>query len=357
MNRSRVAQRFVIGAYASKRLKPGKRAVVEATLDEPGAYPYRCAPRRGAVRRGTFNVQHAVLIETDMAADDVMAILYLLMRPDVNVRAIAVDGTGEVHCPTGATNALSLIALAGKPSIPVGCGRSLPLQGRHAFPAPWRQRVDGFFGLPLPATPAGSPAGSAEEVLRAAIEAAPGRVEVLTLGPPTEIAAALSSSPTVGSRLRSITMMGGAVDVPGNLAAGGIANPYAEWNVYVDPHAVNVVFRSGVPVTLVPLDATRFVPMNMAVAGRLGQSATAAFVRRLIEWILPTGSYDFWDPLAATVLVDPAVASYAQKRLVVIEDEGAESGRMIERQSGPPVRTAISVDRSRFENTFVETLR
>ena len=152
-------------------------------------------------------------------------------------------------------------------------------------------------------------------------------------------------------------MMGGAVDVPGNLAAGGIANPYAEWNVYVDPHAVNVVFRSGVPVTLVPLDATRFVPMNMAVAGRLGQSATAAFVRRLIEWILPTGSYDFWDPLAATVLVDPAVASYAQKRLVVIEDEGAESGRMIERQSGPPVRTAISVDRSMFENTFVETLR
>lgn len=52
-----------------------------------------------------------------------MAILYLLSRPDVEIRAIAVDGDGEAHCPTGATNALSLVALVRKPRIPVGCGR------------------------------------------------------------------------------------------------------------------------------------------------------------------------------------------------------------------------------------------
>ena len=67
-----------------------------------------------------------VVVDTDMAADDWMAILYLLQQSDVDVKAITVAGTGEAHCAPGVQNALDLAVLAGRPEIPVACGRETP---------------------------------------------------------------------------------------------------------------------------------------------------------------------------------------------------------------------------------------
>src|SRR6188474_693963 len=91
-----------------------------------------------------------IIIDTDMAADDWRAILYLLQRIDVEVRAITVTGTGEAHCKPGVQNALNLLALADNPDIPVACGRETPLQGDHAFPDALRASDDRMAGLTLP---------------------------------------------------------------------------------------------------------------------------------------------------------------------------------------------------------------
>ena len=304
-------------------------------------------------------VPRNVIVETDMDASDAMALLYLLRRADVEVTAIVVDGDGEARCPRGATNALSLAALAGKPDIPVGCGRPQPLQGAHVFPKAWRDAADNLWGLPRPARPARAPAGSGEQVFRAALQSAAGRVDVLTLGPPTELAAVLlRGGAAVSAKIRSVTMMGGAVGVPGNITwPPTITNPYAEWNFYVDPTAANVVFRSGLPITLVPLDATNDVPLNAAVAARLGRSPSAAFVRRLIKLFPPAFELYFWDQLAAAVLVEPTIGRYANKRLTVIEREGPESGRTVQAADGARVRVTIAADRARFERSFTSTLR
>jgi len=300
-----------------------------------------------------------VIVETDMDASDAMALLYLLRRADVEVTAIVVDGDGEARCPIGATNALSLAALAGTPDIPVGCGRPRPLKGAYAFPKAWRNAADNLYGLPRPARPARPPAGSGERVLRAALQSAPGRVDVLTLGPPTELAAVLLRGGTaLRAKIRSVTMMGGAVGVPGNITwPPTIENPHAEWNFYVDPRAANVVFRSGLPITLVPLDATNDVPLNAAVAARLGRSPSAAFVRRLIGVYPPSFEFYFWDQLAAAVLVEPAIGRYANRRLAVIESVGPESGRTVRAADGARVRVTMSADRARFESSFTSTLR
>jgi pyrimidine-specific ribonucleoside hydrolase len=74
------------------------------------------------------------IIDTDMAGDDWMAILFLLQRPDVNVIAITVTGTGEAHCGPGIRHALDLVLLAGRPKVPVTCGHEMPVIGNHAFP-------------------------------------------------------------------------------------------------------------------------------------------------------------------------------------------------------------------------------
>jgi inosine-uridine nucleoside N-ribohydrolase len=298
-----------------------------------------------------------VIVETDMDASDAMALLYLLRRADVEVTAIVVDGDGEARCPIGATNALSLAALAGKPDIPVGCGRPRPLKGAHAFPKGWRDFTDNLWGLPRPARPARPPAGSGERVFRAALRSASGGVDVLTLGPPTELAAVLlHGGAALSAKIRSVTMMGGAVGVPGNITwPSTIKNPHAEWNFYVDPRAASIVFRSGLPITLVPLDATNDVPLNAAVAARLGRSPSAVFVRRLIKSMPP--SLYFWDQLAAAVLVEPAIGRYANMRLAVIENEGPESGRTVRAADGARVRVTMSADRARFESSFASTLR
>ncbi len=76
-----------------------------------------------------------VIIDTDLAADDWLAILYLLQRPEVSVKAITLTGAGEVHCDPGVANAMKLVALATDEAIPVACGRETPLAGDHTFPA------------------------------------------------------------------------------------------------------------------------------------------------------------------------------------------------------------------------------
>ena len=212
-----------------------------------------------------------VLIDTDMAGDDWMAILYLLNRPEVSVTAITVSGTGEAHCFPGINHAMSLAALAGQPEIPVSCGRTTPLQGEHAFPPGWRANVDALAGLTLQSNPASPAAQPAAELLTTTIQSLPGKVTILTLGPLTNLAEALQSAPEIKDKIEMVYIMGGAVDVPGNVgtSGAGIDNSVAEWNIYIDPRAAAIVLQSGAPVTLVPLDATNHAPITQKFYERL----------------------------------------------------------------------------------------
>src|SRR5262245_44586905 len=95
----------------------------------------------------------AVVIDTDMGTDDAMAILYLLGRPNVDVKAIIVAGDGLAHCDTGVKNARGLTALGGRPEIPVACGHEKPLEGEHVYPDFMRSGADDLGKLGLPDNP------------------------------------------------------------------------------------------------------------------------------------------------------------------------------------------------------------
>jgi pyrimidine-specific ribonucleoside hydrolase len=195
-----------------------------------------------------------VVIDTDMAPDDWGAILYLLKRPDVKVKAITVAGTGEAHCAPGVRNVLGLLTLAGyNNKIPVACGRETPLKGNHAFPNDWRQGADNLLGLTLPKGQNTVSNLDAVELLTSTIQSSSQKVTLLALGPLTNIADAVQSSPSLVDNVEMIYIMGGAINVPGNIAVTGVGidNQVAEWNIYVDPFAANVVFRSRAPITLV----------------------------------------------------------------------------------------------------------
>jgi pyrimidine-specific ribonucleoside hydrolase len=304
-----------------------------------------------------------VIIDDDMGQSGVMTILYLLERPDLAVKAITVSGTGLVHCAAGIAQARGLLLLAGQPDIPVACGRETPLPGGHAFPAAWREDAETMRGLPLPPADASPPSEDAAALLAATVAAQPGRVTLLALGPLTNVAEAFARTPTLAGQLAEIIVMGGAVGVPGHLAAAGIANTSAEWNIYADPLAAQQVLAADVPVTLVPLDATNAVPLDRAFYDQLALDHAAPAAHEVYDLLtlnrhlIADGGYYLWDQLAAVLLTDPDIATYADRRIEVVAAEGPESGRTRLVDSGVAVRVAVAADRARFEQVFLATLR
>ncbi len=199
-----------------------------------------------------------ILIDTDAGSDDFMAVALLLSHPNVAIDAITVVN-GVAHVDAGARNMGRLLDLAGRKRVPVFAGRNTPLRGTAEFPAEWRKIADDLPGVALP------PASRPPETRRAAdylverLKNARTPVQILALGPLTNIAEAMERDLPWLHNIREIVLMGGAVRVPGNLQDGGVfhtKNSTAEWNIFIDPLAASIVFRSGVPIRLIALDAT-----------------------------------------------------------------------------------------------------
>lgn len=203
-----------------------------------------------------------VIVDTDLAADDMLAILYLLSRPDVNVQAITLNGTGVTRCAAGLSNLRVLLETVGRIEIPIACGRETPLQGEHVFPAAWRDAAENFYGLALVPASAITPKQDAVELLAHALETSNEQVTILALGPFTNLAEAFAQQPALTQKIEMLYTMGGAVHVAGNVTEA----PAAEWNFYCDPLALAQVMATDVPITLVPLDVTNSVPVTRQAA-------------------------------------------------------------------------------------------
>lgn len=302
------------------------------------------------------------LIDTDVAADDLVALSFMLSAPNVTLVAITVSGTGEAHCAGGVAVVLGLLEYLEAPAIPVACGRDTPLVGDHAFPVGWREAVDRGSGLQLPATDRVPVEGNAVELIKGIAGDHPG-LSILTLGPLTNLGDALENNPDLASRIGPVFIMGGAVHVPGNLLGPGAptGNTAAEWNVYVDPHAVAVVIASGVQPTFVGLDGTSQVPLTTAFAQRAIQTASRPASSILAQLLnanpfMSSGSSFLWDPLAAEVSAGYAVGTTTPATIKVEEAEGPESGFTRPADGDPNIRYLSGADPSAAENTMLQVL-
>ncbi len=303
----------------------------------------------------------AFVVDTDVGSDDLMALLFLLRRPDVRIEAITVSGTGLVHCEPGVRNVLAILEVARAPDIPVSCGPETPLPSSYpypgAFPTSWRTASDDAYGIDLPPTDREPDERQAPELLAEAVAGADDPVTLLTLGPLTNVARAFQSDPEVVDHLDRVVVMGGAVDVPGNV----IRNAVAEWNIWVDPRAANVLLGSGASIWLVGLDATNRVPVTPYFAEALADhhiTPEADTVQALFEaqpYLVEGGSY-FWDPLAAALAVDPTLGGTEPRRLVVREDSKETLGQTAEDPAGTEVHVYSGVAATKFESLLLNTL-
>ncbi len=218
-------------------------------------------------------VKRRVIIDTDPGQDDAVAILLALASPDeIEVLGI-VAVAGNVPLAHTERNARRIVELAGRPEIPVfaGCARPLRRPLTTAEHVHGRTGLDGV-ELPEPQVKLQSRHG-VDFIVETLAAAEPGSITLCTLGPLTDVAMALVKAPECAAGIREIVMMGGAYFEVGNIT------PTAEFNIYVDPEAADVVMRSGLPITMAPLDLTHRLlttHQRLEAIGALGNRAGRA---------------------------------------------------------------------------------
>ncbi|HTS47464.1 MAG TPA: nucleoside hydrolase [Bryobacteraceae bacterium] len=304
--------------------------------------------------------QRPLLIDTDAGSDDLMAIAFLLSQPGVRIEAVTVVN-GLAHPEAGAHNVARLLELAGRGDVPVFAGRHQPLRGDAEFPAEWRKIADQLPGVTLPAARRRPEARPAADYLIERLRHPDRPVRILALGPLTNLAEALRREPSAAKAIEEIAIMGGAIHVPGNLADGGLfktSNKTAEWNIFVDPMAARIVFRSGIPIRLIALDATNTVPIHAEFLREFESHARTPLGRFVAQVLqsdheaIEQGFFYAWDPLAAVALLDPGVVKLEPLHIEIRED-APEEGRTAIAPGRPNARVALRADGDAFRRLFL----
>jgi purine nucleosidase len=264
-----------------------------------------------------------IIIDTDPGQDDAVAILLALASPELEVLGITCVA-GNVPLPLTARNARIVCELAGRTEVPVFAGCDRPIR-RPLVTAEHVHGKTGLDGIPLwePQMPL-QPGHAVDFLIETLRREAPGTVTLVPIGPLTNIATAMTRAPDIVPRIGRIVLMGGAYFEVGNIT------PAAEFNIYVDPEAADIVFRSGVDLTVVPLDLTHkaltsraWIEKMRGLPGRVGPAVAAwtDFFERFDKEKYGTDGGPLHDPCTIAYLLRPDL--FAGRRInVEIELEG-----------------------------------
>ncbi len=303
-----------------------------------------------------------IILDTDPGIDDALAILLALASPEVALDAVTVT-LGNCTTTQGVVNALSVLELAGAGSVPVAAGMELPLI-QPPLTAPETHGTTGLGYAQLP-PPLGSPHPQhAVDLLVERIMAAPGQVTLVAVAPLTNVAMAIRREPRLVRAIEEIIIMGGAIRSEGN------TTPLAEFNTYVDPHAAHIVFHSGLPITLVPLDVTYQCILTQAdVDGLLAiDSPLTRFIAASTRFYMEF--HDTYqgirgcvinDPLALALAFRPDLVETSPLYVTVDLQSQVSLGKTVADfygawQKPPNMRVALQVQARRFIELFVERM-
>ncbi len=252
-----------------------------------------------------------IIIDTDPGQDDALAILLALASPELQVLGI-VAAAGNVPLALTGKNIRKVCELAGRPDIKVFAGCEGPMQG-SLFTAEYVHGASGMDGadLPEPTMPIETKHG-VDFIIETLMREEAGSVTICTLGPMTNLGTALQKAPEIASRISQVVLMGGG------LFEGGNVTPAAEFNIFVDPMAAEIVFASGAPIVMMPLDVTHQVLTTKARVAAIKALATPVseavvgwleFFERFDEAKYGTEGGPLHDPNVIAYLIRPELYS------------------------------------------------
>jgi inosine/uridine nucleosidase len=304
-----------------------------------------------------------LIIDTDPGLDDALAIGLAVARPEIDLLAVTTVG-GNVDVNLCTENALRLLNAYGRPDIPVAEGAAGALlgsvvRGTHVHGA------SGIGDTQLPPSPVAARSERAVELMARTIADHPEPVAIAPIGPLTNIALLLRLAPQLTPRISHLCLMGGSI-------GEGNATASAEFNIYADPEAADVVFRSGIPITMIGLDVTHQALLDRAGAQALRDTGTrsGAIAAELTDYALDrnlqwsgASTSAIHDAVAIAHLIEPDLVAVAPYHVVVDTTHGPARGRTV--CDGLPYRLAraersvnadvgIVIDGERFRQLLID---
>jgi purine nucleosidase len=305
--------------------------------------------------------RRSLVIDTDTASDDAIALVLAVREPSVDVRAVTVVA-GNVPLELAVRNAIVTLELCGGGDIPLHAGRAEPLS-RPLDTAQFVHGADGMGGAVLPEPVRSASSDDAVTVLLQIAADDPGRHDLVTLGPLTNIAAALETDPEFLTRFGHTYLMAGSPDGVGNVDALG------EYNVWADPEAATSVFAAQGEKTMIGWNISRTFAVldhdeqaQLAAVGPLGRFAID-INGDVDQYAIDTGlaGFDLPDPVAMAVALDPSIVTEATDEWLVVGLDGPTRGCTIpDRRFGRPdpnIRVVWAVDEAAFKSRLFAACR
>ena len=324
----------------------------------------------GLPQTASAQTPQKIIFDTDFVVppqDDATALILALKSPELQILGVTtVAGNDSMERAT--SDALRVLEIAGRTDIPVYKGANMPI--RHEK-SEWATTVHGRWWSddPPPAPPGGfakkqPESSSAMDFIIRTVNANPGQVTIAAIGPLTNVAMALRYEPGLASKIKRLAIMGGAI---ASLAGGaGNITPNAEFNIWVDPEAARIVFRSGVPISLTPLNVTRktqfskewydkIVAVDTPVTALLKERIGPGFDRD------PNRTSQMYDQLTIGALIDPTLVKTIDLVVDVDDHPGPNYGVTVGGQKiwegaegAKQISVQYDVDFNRFIRLFVD---
>jgi inosine-uridine nucleoside N-ribohydrolase len=306
-----------------------------------------------------------IIIDCDVGVDDALALIMAFHSPELLVEAVTgVHGNVPLDFVwTNIQKILALIQPAAHPPIARGADR--PLKGKSLY-AHSVHGEDGIGGAKISLKEGEKwwevSAAPAHTVITQLARKHPGEIILIAVGPLTNLAWGFTKDPQGMNKLKEIVIMGGAVREKGNMT------PHAEFNFFSDPLAAQMVIESGMPITLVPLDATH----QVSLTPRIIEEKIRPLDNRFSRFVLKACQYDpaqhqfrrgvkgvyLHDPLAVGTVVDPSLARVEKLPLRVEAAEGDFFGKVFEGiPGGSMVDVCLGVETERFLDLFISRLK
>lgn len=302
-----------------------------------------------------------LIVDDDGSPDGIVALLFLLSNPNYDIHAVTIS-YGEAHPEVFAGHVAMILAAFGWPDIPVGYGMDAPLEGDNSFPDSWRERSNQFWGISIPDAAHPTTPVPAPELIVSTVLASDQPVTIFVSGAHTNLAQALRLDPRIAENIHEVFIMGGSIDVPGNIHSvwPEFDNTTAEWNIWVDPLAASEVFNSGLDLHQVPLDATGQVIWSRADIRKWDKnySPKSSLAADLGQMMLDISQFDgvyVWDLTTAALASLPALCPEVSMGLEVVTAAGPDQGRTRQVDRIPNVTVCLNPDSLKVKS-LVQTL-
>ncbi|MDP5185385.1 nucleoside hydrolase [Blastococcus sp. BMG 814] len=299
-----------------------------------------------------------LVIDTDPGIDDALAILLALASPEVELQLVTTVH-GNVELAQVTENALRVLHLGGRSDVPVAAGARVSLVHPQPERAGHVHGAAGLGGVQLPPSPAAADPRPAVVALAELLTASPTPVTVAAIGPLTNIALLLAAHPEAAARIGRLVVMGGSAGRGGNVTAA------AEFNIWSDPEAAQVVLSSSVPTVLVGLDVTLPTVLTeegiarFAGAGPVGRSA-AAILQQYVDHsrdAYGAAGVVVHDALALTEAIAPGTLGTVRRDVVVDTTPGPGRGQtLVDRRAVSRSASAVEVAETVDSGAAVEFL-